>query len=159
MHLHSILRGAHSYLSPNATLAGLTTELASRRPHEAEHSIMEIVAHMSFWQEWFLDRCNGIATPAPARAELSWPSVADDVWESVHARFEAGFQRALVLADNEARTIAPITPPLEFGHLEKYTVADALIHMALHNAHHLGQVITLRQQSDAWPPPAGSWTW
>jgi hypothetical protein len=31
--------------------------------------------------------------------------------------------------------------------------------MATHTAHHLGQIIVLRQLLGAWPPPAGSWTW
>lgn len=37
--------------------------------------------------------------------------------------------------------------------------ADALVHVATHNSHHLGQVVLLRQLHGAWPPPAGSWTW
>ena len=37
------------------------------------------------------------------------------------------------------------------------TKRDVLV--ATHNAHHLGQVILLRQLLGAWPPPAGSWTW
>jgi len=36
---------------------------------------------------------------------------------------------------------------------------DWFLHVATHNAHHLGQVILLRQLTGAWPPPAGSWTW
>ncbi len=159
MHLHSVLRGAHSYLAPSASLAGLTTEIARRLPDNSEHSIAEIVAHMAFWQEWFLDRCDGIATPAPSHADLGWPAVSHMAWESILERFERGFARALALSDDEGRTSQPIAPPLEFGHLATYTAGDALIHLALHNAHHLGQVITLRQQLSAWPPPAGSWTW
>jgi uncharacterized damage-inducible protein DinB len=159
MRLHSILRGAHSYLSASATLAGLTTEEALQKPGQAEHSIGEIVAHMAFWQHWFLDRCDGIAVPAPPRAELGWPAVTGSPWDEIYERFDAGFKRALALADDETRAAQPINPPLEFGHLAEYTAADAIIHLALHNAHHLGQVITLRQQIGAWPPPAGRWTW
>jgi uncharacterized damage-inducible protein DinB len=52
-----------------------------------------------------------------------------------------------------------VTPPIEFPPLTHYTIADALTHVATHNAHHLGQVILLRQLAGTWPPPAGSWTW
>ena len=159
MRLHSVLRGAHSYLPADATLAGLTTGEAATRPPNAEHSIAEIVAHMAFWQQWFLDRCEGRTTPAPPRAELGWPAVNALSWDEVYERFDAGFRRALSIAENEAGVAQPITPPLEFGHLARYTVGDALIHVALHNAHHLGQVITLRQMMGTWPPPAGRWTW
>lgn len=159
MHFRSILRGAHAYLSASATLAGLSPAHAFERPPNAEHSIAEIVAHMTFWQQWFLDRCDGVHVPAPARAELGWPAVAATPWDVIHDRFDHEFQRALVVADDGARTGLAIAPPLEFRHLETYTVGDALIHLALHNANHLGQVITLRQQLGVWPPPSGSWTW
>lgn len=114
---------------------------------------------MAFWQDWFLSRCDGIPSPPPGHADLGWPAVSNVRWDVIQQRFEAGFAHALELADDQGRAAGRIAPPLEFGHLEHYTVGDALIHIALHNAHHLGQVITLRQQLGAWPPPAGSWTW
>ena len=52
-----------------------------------------------------------------------------------------------------------IYPALEFPPLASYTVRDALVHVANHNSHHLGQIITLRQLMGAWPPPGGGWTW
>jgi uncharacterized damage-inducible protein DinB len=159
MHLHAILRGAHAYLAPSAVLAELSAEHACRRSGDSPHSIAEIVAHMAFWQDWFLNRCDGVPTPAPRHADVGWPAVNSVRWEVIHQRFETGLARALAVADDEARTSAAIAPPLEFDHLAKYTVGDALIHLALHNAHHLGQVIILRQQLGAWPPAAGSWTW
>ena len=60
---------------------------------------------------------------------------------------------------DEARLAARLSPPLEPDFLADYTAGDALLHIALHNAHHLGQITTLRQQLGTWPPPAGSWTW
>lgn len=159
MRMHSLLRGAHAYLPADAALAGLTAADAALRPPHADHSIAEIVAHMAFWQEWFLDRCDGRQVLAPARAELGWPAVNGMTWEAVSDRFATGFNRALQLADDEARLAQPIAPPLEFGPIASYTIGDALIHVSLHNAHHLGQVITIRQMLGAWPPPAGSFTW
>ncbi len=159
MRLQSLLRGAHSFLAPQAALAGLTPAQAHAAPSRSPHSVAEIVAHMAFWQDWFLDRCDGRQVPAPARAAFGWPSVATGSWSAVHERFEQGFTRALRLADDEERTSQPIAPPLEFDFLKGYTTGDALAHLALHNAHHLGQIVVLRQQAGAWPPPAGSWTW
>ncbi len=159
MHLPSLLRGAHAYLSPSAALAGLSSSHAAHRGTPDGHSIAEIVAHMAFWQNWFLDRCDSIPAPMPAPAAKGWPPVGDGEWDAVLARFEQGFARALALADDEHRTRALVSPPIEFEPLAQYTTGDVLTHLALHNAHHLGQVITLRQQVGSWPPPAGSWTW
>ena len=36
---------------------------------------------------------------------------------------------------------------------------ELLLDTTPHNAHHLGQVVLLRQQRGLWPPPAGSYTW
>jgi len=159
MHPRSLLRGAHAYLAPAAALDGLSAIHAAHRPEGAPHSIAEIVAHMAFWQEWFLDRCDGKAVPSPASAALGWPKVDDGDWDTVRERFESGFTRALTLADDSARLARPIVPAIEVDFLASYTAGDALTHLALHNAHHLGQVITLRQQLGSWPPPGGSWTW
>ena len=47
----------------------------------------------------------------------------------------------------------------EFAPLSHFTIRDALTHVAEHNAHHMGQVVLLRQLIGKWPPPDGSWTW
>jgi uncharacterized damage-inducible protein DinB len=159
MHLHSILRGAHAFLAPSAAVAGLAPDIAGAKPASVPHSIAEIVAHMAFWQDWFLDRSDGNAVQPPAHAALGWPAVGAGEWEAVLNRFETGYKRALALADDAARTARPVTPAIEFEPLSKYTVGDVLVHVALHNAHHVGQVVTLRQQLGGWPPPAGSFTW
>ena len=159
MRLTSLLRGAHAYLSPTAALEGLSAVHAASRPAGVPHSIAEIVAHMAFWQEWFLDRCDGKAVPSAASAALGWPKVDDEQWDLVRERFEAGFKRALALADDNARVGQPIAPAIEVDFLASYTAGDALTHLALHNAHHVGQVMTIRQLLGSWPPPAGSWTW
>jgi len=52
-----------------------------------------------------------------------------------------------------------LTPAIEFPSLAHYSRRDVLVHVATHNAHHLGQVILLRQLLGVWPPPSGSWTW
>jgi uncharacterized damage-inducible protein DinB len=158
MRLHSVLRGAHAYSPADAALAGLTDAQARERPVNGDHSIAEIVAHMAFWQQWFLDRCDGRHVPAPPRAELGWPPIAGS-WDAILARFHSGFSRAVALSDDDTRRTQRVDPPIEFGPLAEYTIEDALMHIALHNAHHLGQVITLRQLQGSWPPPAGRWTW
>jgi uncharacterized damage-inducible protein DinB len=84
-------------------------------------------------------------------------AVAPGSWPEVRARFIDRLQALAALADGDVT--APLTPPIEFPPLAGYTLSDALVHVATHNAHHLGQVIVLRQRQGTWPPPAGSWTW
>ena len=144
------------HIPPAHALEQLGTADAERRLAGAGHSIAEIVAHMSFWQDWFCRRCDGVGEPMPAPAARGWPDVRSGSWPDVHARFAAGLECGAALVDRRDHVI---TPAIEFAPLAGYTVRDALVHIAQHNSHHLGQVILLRQLMALWPPPAGSWTW
>ena len=155
MHARDILIEPLEYLAPARAVDGLTSEEAERRAQGAPHSIAEILAHLTFWQDWFCQRCAGISAPVVGRAADGWPAVPSGSWPDLHQRFLAGLQRAAAFADCDA----PITPPIDFPPLAAYTIRDAQVHMAIHNAHHLGQIILLRQMLGLWPPPGGSWTW
>lgn len=144
-------------IAPARALEALSTGQAEHR-HGSLHTIAEIVAHLAFWQDWFRGRCEGAAGPMPASASQGWPPPAAGSWPAVRARFLEGLDSLVAMAErqDDARVIAP---PIEFPPLAGYTVGDVLVHVSNHNAHHLGQVIVLRQLMGAWPPPSGSWTW
>ena len=148
-----------AHMPPARALAGLSAAQAGLRISGAPHSVVEILAHMVFWQSWFLDRCAGVAAPPAAKAALGWPEATANEWEPLRERFLEGLQRARNIAVEESASVRRVDPPIEFPALANYTIADAITHVAIHNAHHLGQVITLRQILGAWPPPEGSWTW
>ena len=92
-------------------------------------------------------------------AATGWPAVAPGTWPELHRQFLSTLERAAALGAEPGRLAAPIAPAIEFPPLASFTIRDALVHMATHNAHHLGQVITLRQIMGLWPPPSGSYTW
>jgi len=148
-----------AHMPPRRALDGLSSEQSGMRVPGASHSIVEIVAHIVFWQSWFLDRCDGVATPPAAKASLGWPTATAAEWDSLRERFLQGLDRALKIAVEESAGVRRVHPPIEMPPLADYTVADAITHVAIHNAHHLGQIVTLRQIIGAWPPPEGSWTW
>src|SRR5688572_18497131 len=100
---------------------------------------------MVYWQSWFLDRCGGVATAPASTASLGWPATTAGEWESVCERFVEGLDQAVVIASDESSYVRRVDPPIEFPPLANYTVADAVTHIAIHNAHHLGQIITLRK--------------
>ncbi len=158
MQARDLLIDTTPHLAPRLVLDGLSTDLADRRVPGAPHTVSEIVAHMAFWQDWFRGRCDGTAGPMPASAALGWAAPGAGRWDEVRAGFLEGLDRLVTLgtaSDRDRR----IDPPIEFPPLGHYTVGDVLVHVGAHNAHHLGQVVLLRQLLGAWPPPAGSWTW
>ena len=148
-----------AHIAPAKALEQLTPEQAERRVPGANHSIAEIVAHMNFWATWFCSRCEGASAPMVTSAAAGWPAVAPGSWPELHRQFLSTLERAAALGDDPARLTSPIDPPIEFPPLANYTIGDALAHVANHTAHHLGQVIILRQIIGLWPPPSGSWTW
>jgi len=154
MNREELLVHPMAYMQPARVLDGLSAEDAARRIPGLPHSVVEIAAHMVFWQAWFLDRCAGHGTAVPAHAAEGWPAVTAADWPQVRQQFLSDLQRALEF-DKEGH----LDPPIEFPPMNTYSIADAMTHMALHNAHHLGQIVTLRQALGAWPPPAGSYTW
>jgi uncharacterized damage-inducible protein DinB len=147
-----------AYIPPARALEGLTPEDADRRLPGANHTIAEIVAHMDFWLNWFCTRCEGSGLPMVTSAADGWPAVAPGTWPALRDSFLRSLERAAAL-DKPDRIDARVTPPIEFPPIAEYTVRDALVHAATHNAHHLGQVVLLRQLMGLWPPASGSWTW
>ncbi len=109
---------------------------------------------MVFWQAWFLNRCSGIPVPPAAHAAEGWPAVTAADWVRVRDQFLEDLGRSVKLPAK-----GRIDPPIEYPLLANYDVEDALTHVAQHNAHHLGQIVTLRQALGLWPPPGGSYTW
>ena len=110
---------------------------------------------MAYWQDWFRHRCEGGTDPAAATAALGWPSVAEDAWPEVRDGFVTGLEQ-LARAVEQLDPDLPITPGFEVPLLDGYTARDVWEHVGQHNAHHLGQVVILRQFLGLWPPPAGS---
>ena len=147
-----------AYLPPARALDGLTAAQAIARLPGSPHSIAEIVAHIVFWQDWFMQRCRGVAAPMVQSAADGWPAVTAADWPGLRDRFLDGIRRAAAFGESSSLD-ATLAPPIEFPPLANYTVRDVLVHIASHNAHHLGQVIVLRQMAGLWPPPGGGWTW
>lgn len=157
MNVQELLTAPLAYLAPEKVLDGLSPQDAERRVAGAPHSVAEIVAHLAFWQDWFYARCVGEERPVVSAAAEGWPAVPNGSWPSIRSRFVDRLQQLAALAEGDLTK--PVTPAIEFAPLANCTLGDALTEVALHNAHHLGQVILLRQLLGTWPPPAGSFTW
>jgi uncharacterized damage-inducible protein DinB len=159
MAIRELVLDTYVHLAPLKIIEDLSADNAVRTPRSHMHSVAGLVAHMKFWQRWFLQRCAGEAVPMATRAADGWPDVGKGAWPALRARFERGLLEAAALGDDTASLEQPLQPAIEFPPLAGYTRRDALVHLAQHNSHHLGQVVSARQFLDLWPPRAGSWTW
>ena len=159
MPIRELVLETYVHLAPLKMLEDLEGADAVRTPLPHMHSVAGLVAHMHFWQQWFLQRCAGEAVPMASRAADGWPTVTSAGWPGLFAKFERGLRAAAALGDDVAALDRPLHPAIEFPPLAGYTRRDALVHLAQHNSHHLGQVVSARQFIGLWPPRAGSWTW
>ena len=159
MAIREFVLDTYVHLAPMKMLEDLSGGNAVRTPLPHMHSVSGLVAHMDFWQRWFLQRCAGVAVPMATRAADGWPDVTAEGWPALLARFEHGLRTVADLGDDVPALDQPMQPAIEFPPLAGYTRRDALVHIAQHNSHHLGQVVSARQFLGLWPPRAGSWTW
>lgn len=73
MHTRELLIEPIAFLAPARTIEGLTPAQAERHVPGANHSIAQILAHVTFWQDWFCQRCDGVAAPMVAVRRRAGP--------------------------------------------------------------------------------------
>lgn len=156
--LQKLLYGQGAHALTLNSLEGLTETSVGERPAHAPHSIYQLLAHMIYWQEYELQKMAGTSPSYPTHAEDSWLSETapknQQAWHDTIKRFAEGLKRYEALLTDPATDLARIIDTKK-----NETVRDVILMIIAHNSHHLGQIITLRQQLGAWPPPKGGDTW
>ncbi len=124
-------------------LSGLNFEQVTTRPSPQSHPIYEELWHANRWQSIVVNRDEALyegwqrGEVYPARE----PASAEE-WDSLVAEFLTGTGKALWWTESPER-LAHETEPGS-------TMEDALHSLAIHNAYHMGKVVALRQQLNAW---------
>ena len=126
-------------------LSGLTLEQVTRRPSPQSHTIYEELWHTNRWQSIMVNRDEALYEEwQKGRVYPDAPPASRAEWDALVAEFLAGIEKALWWAEMPERLKHETDP----GH----TMADALVSLAVHTAHHLGKVVALRQFMGAWEP-------
>ena len=128
-------------------LAGLTLEQVTLRPSEQSHTIYEELWHASRWQSIIVNRDEALYAEWQAgRVYPDAPPASAAEWDALCAEFLKGLEKALWWTETRER----LKHETDFG----VTMADVLVSLSMHNAHHLGKIIALRQFIGAWGAPA-----
>ncbi|MBN1934903.1 MAG: DinB family protein [Anaerolineae bacterium] len=146
--------GGGAFMGYARALSGLSDVQARVLIEGSPHSAADILGHLNFWQAWALDKIAGKTIPVPEHAEGGWPKIGEGEWENLVETFLAGLEACKALAKDEAKLGEAF-----FWGKHEMTVGNALLSTAVHNAHHLGQIILLRRIMGAWPPEGGMYTW
>ena len=114
---------------------GLAAEQAAWKPAPDRRSIWQLVAHMTFWREYFAHRVEGGAPAAEDDLDRrNWQEPAEitgEAWRAARDRFIESHARVrAVMAD-------PATPPPPKPQLD-------LRYLLFHDSYHVGQVMYIR---------------
>lgn len=156
-----LLEGSRAFVNPKELLEDIDAEHATRAVTGCNHTIAEVMAHLGYWQDWFYQGAMGNLQPYPQSNELSFPKVSGLEWDGVRAAFLQRLKDIKQLCTDTALLNRPFSQGqvLEGGHDQRTVAMTLLYTVALHNAHHYGQVITMRQVLGIWPPKAGGVSW
>jgi uncharacterized damage-inducible protein DinB len=129
-------------------VSGLTLEQVTRRPSAQSHTIYEELWHTNRWQSIMVNRDEALYEEwQKGHVYPEAPPASQAEWEALVAEFLAGIEKALWWTESRERLRQEIDPGV--------TMADVLVSLATHTAHHLGKIVALRQFMDAWEPEEG----
>jgi hypothetical protein len=131
-------------------LSGLTLEQVALRPDGASHSIYEELWHAATWQRMVVERDEAArdALPGGGSDYPSAPPEHEQQWNDLVRQFLDGARAAAAWGQTPERLALEAEPGV--------TMADELHSLAVHNAYHLGKIVSLRQMMNAWPPKAAA---
>lgn len=127
----------------NIAIEGLTPEQAAWKDGSENHSIVQLVNHLIFWNQQQLTKFKGeTATPFSGDNKETFSDLDKTSWEASVKQIDdalVAWEKAIEGAD-EAK-------------LAKYY--DTIAKISTHNAYHTGQIIYIRKLQKNWDPEKG----
>jgi len=149
--LAEALRAGHAHQPPSEILAALPVALQGQAPAPGLATPWQLLEHLRISQWDILEFSRNPGHVSPRWPEGYWPpetAPADAAaWDRSVAGFGGDLQALVALATDPARDLLA---PFAYG--DGQTLAREVILAAVHNAYHLGQLVTARRMLDSWPP-------
>ena len=147
------LSGEDAHVETASVLDGLQWKLAGKRLDGVPHSVLQLVNHMIYWQEWVVKWLDGKKPRAPKHAAGSWPGKVSPLNRREWERTVRRFRNAIVELDRRSNQSDLLSKHGKWTHLEMLHIIGS------HTSYHIGQVAFMRQLLGSWPPPSGGVTW
>ncbi len=132
------------FVPASRAVDGLTFEQAVWKQGAANHSVAQLVHHLTFWDKQQLDKFRSGAAPSfsgdneetftPPRDKAGWDSAMKQLEEGL-----TGWDKAVEDADD--------------AKLQGW--ASTIAHIGTHRAYHTGQILYIRKQQGAWDASKG----
>jgi uncharacterized damage-inducible protein DinB len=143
---------SHWFVSFEKAIAELTPEQALWKKSDSENSIREIVSHLVFWNERFLNRFKNNAVPKmDGSNETTFTYLNELEWKQAIERFN------MVMTDWYETINGSDDEKLDqrINEESKETWLESLSSITLHNAYHIGQIVTIRKMQGSWSKEQG----
>nr|WP_263327600.1 DinB family protein [Neobacillus sp. Marseille-Q6967] len=139
------------FVSFQSAVNGLTPEQALWKNTDSENSIWEIISHLVFWNERYLNYYKDVENPKMDGTNDSTFGYLNDLeWTDLVRRFNgvmASWYESIQQSDesrlNQTRQGAG------------GTWSETLTNITLHNAYHIGQIVTIRKMQGSWSKEKG----
>ncbi len=155
-----MLEGGKAFTNPPSLLGDLQASDAVATVEASPHTIANIVSHLDYWQTWFMKGVEGELEPYPDSLSGTFFPVKEDEWQNLKDNFFTTQEKIKTLCHDSELLKRPFSmgKTVGGGHDKRNVGMTMLYSVILHNAHHYGQIITLRQMMALWPPADGGIT-
>ncbi|OEH92561.1 DinB family protein [Bacillus solimangrovi] len=148
------LKGERGHIPIERALSDIDAELAGKQIDEVPYTIYQLVKHMLYWQDKFLEFLDGGQPVMPTAVHEMWEEeskpASPEEWKETIERLLKGTDQACEIAMNVQLDDTLNKWPTE-------SKASILRNMASHNSCHLGEIILMRRLFGAWPPVGGGY--
>jgi uncharacterized damage-inducible protein DinB len=131
------------FVPVNIAIEGLTSEQAAWKDSSGNHSIVQLVNHLIFWNQQQLAKFKGEkAAPFNGDNKETFSGLDKSSWEASVKQIDGvltAWERAIEEADDVK--------------LAKWY--STIAHVSAHNAYHTGQIIYIRKLQRNWNPEKG----
>ena len=148
-HLARALDWGDAHVTFETVVNGIPARLRGKRPRGLPHSAWELVEHMRMAQADILEFC-----VSATYHEKKWP---DDYWPPSPKPGSTAWAAAVAAFRRDSRRFQRLTlnPKIDLTatipHGTGQTYLREILLVIDHNAHHLGQLVTLRRLLGIWP--------
>jgi uncharacterized damage-inducible protein DinB len=143
---------SHWFVSFEKAVAGLTPEQANWKKSDSENSIWELISHLVFWNERFLYRFkNNVIPKMEGNNDSTFTYLSELKWEQVLERFNVVMSDWIeTIKNSEDEKLDQ-----RISEESKETWLESLSSITLHNAYHIGQIVTIRKIQGSWSKEQG----
>lgn len=139
------------FVAVRNAVEGVTTDQAEWKPDGSDHSIRELIAHLRYDVNVYLQRLKGVDYRHTAADNDETFLSSEENWQAELELFDAvlGELRELIKSIDESKFDEPV-----LGN-EKFTWAEIIAELNAHNAYHGGQIVLIRKLQTSWDANKG----